>query len=100
MKYPDDAWPEEWFVEKDVVIPRGETVTLHLAEMGSLIGTGKDAIWVREANFGIHHFVIRIRRLFVHFANFIIRRRFHRSPALLANYWIVLYNSSYTYSVL
>jgi transposase len=47
-KYPDDAWPEEWFVEQEVVMPRGETVTLHLAEMGSLIGTGKDAIWVRE----------------------------------------------------
>ena len=47
-KYPDDAWPEEWFVEQEVVMPRGETVTLHLAEMGSLIGTGKDAIWVKE----------------------------------------------------
>ena len=29
-------------------MPRGETVTLRLAEMGSLIGTGKDAIWIRE----------------------------------------------------
>jgi hypothetical protein len=47
-KYPDDAWPEEWFVEQEVIMPRGETVTLRLAEMGSLIGTGKDAIWVRE----------------------------------------------------
>ena len=47
-KYPDDAWPEEWFVEQEVIMPRGETVTLHLAEMGSLIGTGKNAIWVRE----------------------------------------------------
>jgi hypothetical protein len=47
-KYPDEAWPEEWFVEQDVVMPRGEIVTLRLAEMGSVIGTGKDAIWVRE----------------------------------------------------
>jgi len=47
-KYPDNAWPEEWFVEQEVVMPRGETVTLRLAEMGSLIGTGKDAIWVKE----------------------------------------------------
>ena len=47
-KYPDKNWPEEWFVEQEVVMPRGETVTLRLAEMGSLIGTGKDAIWVRE----------------------------------------------------
>lgn len=47
-KYPTEAWPEKWFVSHDVVMPRGETVTLRLAEMGSLIGTGKDAIWVRE----------------------------------------------------
>jgi len=47
-KYPDDAWPEEWFVEQEVVMPRGETVTLRLAEMGSLIGTGKKAVWVKE----------------------------------------------------
>ncbi len=47
-KYPDAAWPDEWFVEQEVVMPRGETVKLHLAEMGSLIGTGKDAVWVRE----------------------------------------------------
>jgi prepilin-type processing-associated H-X9-DG protein len=47
-KYPDDAWPEDWFIEQEVVMPRGETVTLRLAEMGSLIGSGKDAIWVRE----------------------------------------------------
>lgn len=47
-KYPDDSWPEKWFVEEEVVMPRGETVTLRLAEMGSLIGNGKDAIWVRE----------------------------------------------------
>lgn len=47
-KYPDEAWPEEWFFEHEVIMPRGETVTLRLAERGSLIGTGKDAIWVRE----------------------------------------------------
>ncbi len=47
-KYPDKDWPEEWFVEQEVVMPRGETVTLRLAEMGSMIGTGKDSIWVRE----------------------------------------------------
>ena len=29
-------------------MPRGETVTLRLAEMGSLIGTGKKAVWVKE----------------------------------------------------
>lgn len=47
-KYPDEAWPEKCFVEYKVIMPRGETVTLQLAEKGSLIGTGKDAIWVRE----------------------------------------------------
>ena len=47
-KHPDEAWPEDWFVEQDVVMPRGEIVTLRLAEMGSLVGTGKDALWVRE----------------------------------------------------
>jgi len=47
-KFPDDAWPEEWFVEHEVTMPRGETVTMRLAEMGSLVGSGKDALWMRE----------------------------------------------------
>ena len=47
-KFPDDAWPEEWFVEQEITMPRGETVTVRLAEMGSLIGSGKDAMWMRE----------------------------------------------------
>ena len=47
-KFPDDAWPEEWFVEQQVTMPRGETVTIRLAEMGSLVGSGKDAMWMRE----------------------------------------------------
>ena len=47
-KYPDAAWPEEWFEEQEVTMPQGETVTIRLAEMGSRIGTGRDAIWVRE----------------------------------------------------
>jgi hypothetical protein len=29
-------------------MPNGETVTMDLAEMGSLVGTGKDALWMRE----------------------------------------------------
>jgi len=28
----------EWFVEQEVTMPRGETVTIRLAEMGSLVG--------------------------------------------------------------
>ena len=47
-KYPDDAWPEEWFAEYEVVMPRGERVKINLAEMGSLVGIGKNAIWMRE----------------------------------------------------
>ena len=29
-------------------MPNGERVTLHLAERGSLVGTGKNSIWLRE----------------------------------------------------
>jgi hypothetical protein len=47
-KFPGNAWPEEWFVEHGVTMPQGETVTMRLAEMGSLVGSGKDAIWLRE----------------------------------------------------
>jgi hypothetical protein len=47
-KHPDDAWPEEWFVEHEVTMPRGERVKIHLAEMGSRVGTGKQAIWLKE----------------------------------------------------
>lgn len=47
-KHPDDAWPEEWFVKQEVTMPQGETVTISLAEMGSLVGSGKDAVWMRE----------------------------------------------------
>jgi transposase len=47
-KQPAKAWPENWFEEKTVVMPGGETVTMRLAEMGSLLGSGKNAFWVRE----------------------------------------------------
>ena len=47
-KHPGDAWPEKWFVKQEVKMPRGEIVTLRLAEMGSLVGSGKDAVWMRE----------------------------------------------------
>jgi hypothetical protein len=43
-----DPWPLEWFSEVQAVMPRGETVTMRLAEQGSLIGTGDDAVWVKE----------------------------------------------------
>ena len=50
-KYPDGKWPEEWFHERDVMMPNGECVTMALAEMGSKVGTGKDAMWcVKSVN--------------------------------------------------
>ena len=47
-KYPKDPWPEEWFVEHKVTLIHGEVTTMKLAEMGTRIGTGKNALWVRE----------------------------------------------------
>jgi transposase len=47
-KHPAEAWPRDWFREHEVTMPNGETVTMHLAEMGSLVGSGKDALWMRE----------------------------------------------------
>jgi hypothetical protein len=47
-KFPSDPWPEEWFEERNVVMPSGETVSMQLAEMGSLVGSGKNAMWMRE----------------------------------------------------
>ena len=29
-------------------MPNSETITMKLAEMGSLVGAGKDALWMRE----------------------------------------------------
>lgn len=43
-----EPWPLEWFTHVNAVMPRGETVTMQLAEQGSLIGTGDDAVWVKE----------------------------------------------------
>lgn len=43
-----DQWPLEWFAEVRTVMPRGETVEMQLAERGTLVGTGSDAIWVKE----------------------------------------------------
>lgn len=47
-KYPKDSWPKEWFVEHKVTLIHGEVTTMKLAEMGTRIGTGKNALWVRE----------------------------------------------------
>ena len=47
-KHPKELWPETWFTQERVVMPRGETVTMPLAEMGSWIGDQKNGLWVRE----------------------------------------------------
>jgi transposase len=44
----DNDWPIEMFSDVEVSMPNGELVTIALAEQGSLIGSGKKKIWVRE----------------------------------------------------
>jgi hypothetical protein len=47
-KYPKQAWPQEEFTEIQVTLPRGESVSMKLAERGSWIGDKKRGLWVRE----------------------------------------------------
>jgi transposase len=47
-KHPSEAWPQQWFAEHEVTMPSGEVITMQLCEMGSHVGSGKDAIWMRE----------------------------------------------------
>jgi len=47
-KHPGEPWPEEWFTEHKVTMPAGEVIDMRLCEMGSYVGSGKDAIWMRE----------------------------------------------------
>jgi len=47
-KHPGKDWPINWFKEQEVTMPNGETISMKLAEMGSLVGSGKNATWMRE----------------------------------------------------
>ncbi len=47
-KYPREDWRGEEFHPCRVAMPNGEDITMHLAERGSLIGSGKDKLWLRE----------------------------------------------------
>jgi Transposase protein len=47
-KHPGEDWPVEWFGKQKISMPNGETITMELAEMGSLVGSGKNAMWMRE----------------------------------------------------
>jgi len=46
--HPGEDWPKKWFVKHKMSLPNGETVTVELPEMGSLVGSGIDAMWMRE----------------------------------------------------
>lgn len=43
-----ENWPIEWFKEVRSEMPRGETVVMQLAERGALLGSGGNAVWVKE----------------------------------------------------
>jgi hypothetical protein len=47
-KHPGKPWPEQWFTEHNVTMPSGEVINMRLCEMGSYVGSGKNAIWMRE----------------------------------------------------
>jgi hypothetical protein len=47
-KFPQENWPETEFVETQITLPRGEVVTLKMAERGSCVGDKKLGLWVRE----------------------------------------------------
>lgn len=47
-KHPGEPWDEGEFKESAVSLSNGETVTMRLAERGTLLGKGKDALWVKE----------------------------------------------------
>jgi biotin operon repressor len=47
-KHPHASWPEQEFAEHEVTMPNGEIVTMRLAERGTLVGSGKNALWMRE----------------------------------------------------
>ena len=47
-KFPDENWPRENFTAQEITLPSGEKVTMQLAEQGSLVGSDKKAMWMRE----------------------------------------------------
>jgi len=47
-KHPRKAWPEEHFKAETFTMPDGEHLTMQLAEMGSYVGSGTTAMWMRE----------------------------------------------------
>lgn len=47
-RYPKDDWPVGEFTEVERSLPKGEAVSINLAEQGSWIGDRKSGVWVRE----------------------------------------------------
>ncbi len=47
-KHPGESWPKHWFTEYEVTMPSGEVVKMRLCEMGSLVGSGQNVMWMRE----------------------------------------------------
>lgn len=47
-KHPGKAWPENQFVQHHCSMPNGEEVTMALAERGTVVGSGKNALWMKE----------------------------------------------------
>ncbi len=47
-KYPGDDWKESEFADVSVKLINGENTRMKLAERGTMIGSGKDKLWVRE----------------------------------------------------
>ena len=47
-KHPRGRWPVEWFRPETLTMADGQIVTVPLAEMGSVVGTGHDEMWMRE----------------------------------------------------
>jgi len=47
-KFPKTTWRQEEFAPYQVEMPNGEIVEMLLAERGTRIGSGGDALWVRE----------------------------------------------------
>ena len=47
-KFPSAPWPESCFVEQYASMPNGATSRTRLAERGSLVGTGANAVWMKE----------------------------------------------------
>ena len=47
-KHPGDSWSEKWFTSHKVTMPAGEVIDMQLCEMGTLVGSGKKTIWMKE----------------------------------------------------